>query len=142
MGVRVDDSADPKFSPDGPGSILRINCLLRFASMRQKGLSMYRKLIIASLCLAVALPAFAQNKADKRLAESTAVLKTIMGKNDIPKGVLDKAVCVMVFPSVRKVGVGLGVTYGRGVLVCRTGNDFNGKWGAPIMYSLDTGSLG
>lgn len=103
---------------------------------------MYRKLIIASLCLAVALPAFAQNKADKRLAESTAVLKTIMGKNDIPKGVLDKAVCVMVFPSVRKVGVGLGVTYGRGVLVCRTGNDFNGKWGAPIMYSLDTGSLG
>ena len=103
---------------------------------------MNRKLILGSLCLAVALPSFAQSKVDQRLAESTAVLKTIGTKQQIPKTILDKAVCVVVYPSVRKVGVGLGVTYGRGVLACRTGANMSGPWGAPIMYSLDVGSLG
>ena len=103
---------------------------------------MHRRLIITSLCSAVAVAAFAQNKADTRVVESATVLNTIMAKNEIPKNILDRAVCVMVYPSVRKVGVGLGVTYGRGVLICRTGNNFNGKWGPPIMYTLDVGSLG
>jgi len=94
------------------------------------------------LCLTVVVPAFSQSKVDKRLSESTAVLKTIITKNEIPKAVLEKAICVMVYPAVRKVGVGLGVTYGRGVIVCRTEADMVGKWGAPAMYSLDTRSLG
>jgi lipid-binding SYLF domain-containing protein len=86
-------------------------------------------------------PSLSQNKVDKRLSESTAVLKTIMAKNERPKDVLEKAVFVMVYPTVRKVGVGLGVTYRRGVIVCRTGTEMNGKWGAPAMYGLDTGSF-
>jgi SH3 domain-containing YSC84-like protein 1 len=48
----------------------------------------------------------------------------------------------LVYPNVKKVGIGLGVSYGRGVLVCRTGANMDGKWGAPIMYTLDTSSLG
>ena len=99
-------------------------------------------LIAVSLCLAAVVPVVAQ-KADQRLAESTAVLKTILANNDIPRAVLNKAVCVMVYPSVKKVGLGLGgMAYGRGVLVCRGGANMIGKWGAPIMYTLDTHSLG
>src|SRR5271155_63362 len=103
---------------------------------------MKSNLIAVLLCLAAAVPTVAQ-KADKRLAESTAVLKTILAKDDIPKALLNKAECVMVYPSVRKVGLGIsGRSYGRGVLVCRTGANMDGKWGAPIMYTLDTSSLG
>lgn len=103
---------------------------------------MKNHLIAVLLCLAAAVPVVAQ-KADKRLAESTAVLKTILAKNDIPKALLNKAECVMVYPSVKKVGLGItGMGYGRGVLVCRSGPNMDGKWGAPIMYTLDTHSLG
>jgi SH3 domain-containing YSC84-like protein 1 len=103
---------------------------------------MKNNLIAVLLCLAAAVPVVAQ-KADKRLAESTAVLKTILAKNGIPKALLNKAECVMVYPSVKKFGLGIsGMGYGRGVLVCRTGPKMDGKWGAPIMYTLDTHSLG
>jgi SH3 domain-containing YSC84-like protein 1 len=102
---------------------------------------MTRNLIAALLCFAAAVPAVAQ-KADKRLAESTAVLKTIVDKKEITDTAWSKAKCVLVYPSVKKVGIGIGVGYGRGVLVCRTGANMDGKWGAPIMYTLDTSSLG
>jgi lipid-binding SYLF domain-containing protein len=102
---------------------------------------MKRNLIAVLLCFAAAVPAVAQ-KADKRLAESTAVLKTIADKKEITDTAWSKAKCVLVYPSVKRVGVGIGVGYGRGVLVCRTGANMDGKWGAPIMYTLDTSSLG
>lgn len=95
------------------------------------------------LILGTVLPAFAQNKIDDRLGTSAEVLRQMIAHPDsIPKVYLDKAVCVLVFPAVKKVGVGLGVTYGRGVLVCRTGTDMTGAWSAPAMYKLDVGSLG
>lgn len=81
-------------------------------------------------------------KAGRRIAESTQVLQTILDKHEIPQTVLDNAACVLIYPSVKKVGIGLGVNYGRGVLVCRTGPKMNGGWSAPAMYTLDTGSLG
>lgn len=65
-------------------------------------------LIAVLLCLATVVPVVAQ-KADERLAESTAVLKTILAGNNIPKAVLNKAVCVMVYPSVKKVGLASAV---------------------------------
>jgi lipid-binding SYLF domain-containing protein len=102
---------------------------------------MKRNLIAVLLCFAAAVPAVAQ-KADKRLAESTAVLKTITDKKEISNTAWSKAKCVLVYPNVLKVGIGIGVSYGRGVLVCRTGANMDGKWGAPIMYTLDTSSLG
>jgi lipid-binding SYLF domain-containing protein len=50
--------------------------------------------------------------------------------------------CVLIFPSVKKVAVGIGGSYGRGALVCRKGAKMNGEWGAPVMYALDQGSIG
>jgi SH3 domain-containing YSC84-like protein 1 len=102
---------------------------------------MKSNLIAVLLCLAAAVPTVAQ-KADKRLAESAAVLQTITTKNEISNTAWSKTKCVLVYPSVKKVGIGIGMSYGRGVLVCRTGANMDGKWGAPIMYTLDTGSLG
>ncbi len=102
---------------------------------------MKRNLIAGLLCIATAFPAIAQ-KADQRLAESTEVLKTIATKSSIPNTAWSKTKCVLIYPSVKKVGIGIGVSYGRGVMVCRTGAEMTGPWGAPIMYTLDTGSLG
>lgn len=103
---------------------------------------MNRKIGVLAMILATALPLVSQDKSSKRLAESTAVLKTIVDKQELPKSLLAKAECVLVYPSVRKVGVGIGVTYGRGVISCRKGAEMNGEWSAPAMYTLDTGSLG
>ena len=103
---------------------------------------MTKKIVFLAMCFLIILPLLAQNKASERLSESTAVLKTILDKQQIPKAVVDKAVCVLVYPSVKKVGVGIGVTYGRGLITCRTGAEMKGKWSAPAMYTLDTGSLG
>src|ERR1700735_2015202 len=102
---------------------------------------MKKQLITLALCLAVAVPVFAQGKEDNRLANSADVLKQIMGDKGLPTSVLDQADCVLIFPSVKKVAIGIGGSYGRGALVCRTGADKNGKWGAPAMYKLDQGSI-
>jgi lipid-binding SYLF domain-containing protein len=78
-----------------------------------------------------------------RLANSATVLKEILGMPDsIPKELLDKAECVIVFPSVKKVALGVGGSYGRGVLVCRSGPNFDGPWGSPAMFALEGGSIG
>jgi len=102
-----------------------------------------KKLVLVALCLAVAIPAISQAKLDKRIAETTTVLANIIDKpNGIPRTLLDKADCVLVYPGVKKVGVGFGVGYGRGVLICRSGKAMDGNWGAPVAYTLDTSSLG
>lgn len=103
---------------------------------------MIKKSAVLLLCLAVSLSLLAEDKVTKRIADSTAVLQGVLSKNEIPKNVLNKSVCVIVFPSVKKVGIGLGVSYGRGVMTCRSGANMSGAWSAPAMYSLDTGSLG
>jgi SH3 domain-containing YSC84-like protein 1 len=61
---------------------------------------------------------------------------------NLPQQVLAKAECVIVFPSVLKLAFGMGKDYGRGAMVCRTGKDFNGPWGAPAMYALEGDSIG
>jgi len=103
---------------------------------------MKNKLAILGLCLAIASPLFAQKKEDERLENSANVMKELQGGNGLPSNVLDQAMCVLVFPSVKKVAIGIGGSYGRGVLVCRKGDKMDGAWGAPVMYSLDQGSLG
>jgi len=101
------------------------------------------KLTFLGLCLAVALPLLGQSKEDQRLADSAKVMTELLqGDKGLPKSVLDQAMCVLIFPSVKKVAVGIGGSYGRGVLVCRKGEKMNGGWGAPAMYALDQGSLG
>jgi len=100
-------------------------------------------LLMASLCMAAVAPALAQTKIDNRLATSAAVLGKILGPTArMPQVLLDKSVCVLVFPAVKKVGAGVGVSYGRGVTVCRSGADMNGAWSSPSMSKLYVGSLG
>lgn len=98
---------------------------------------------VALVCLAMVLPAVAQNKIDDRLGNAAEVLSQILSDpNQIPPQLLHRSRCVLVFPSVKKVAVGIGGTYGRGVIVCRTGTDMKGPWSAPAMYMLNVGSLG
>ena len=104
--------------------------------------SVAAKMVLPMICIAAALPMSAASKAVDRVKESTVVLKTILNKQEIPKNILDKAVCVLVYPNVRKVAIGVGGSYGRGLITCRSGADMNGHWSAPSMYTLDTGSLG
>ena len=102
-----------------------------------------RKTALVLLSIAMALPTLAQNKIDNRLGDSAEVLSQILSKPDeIPKQLLNRARCVLVFPAVRKIAVGIGGTYGRGVIVCRSGQDMTGPWTAPAMYKLNVGSLG
>jgi lipid-binding SYLF domain-containing protein len=80
---------------------------------------------------------------DNRLRESATVLKEIFGMPDgIPSDLLDRAECVIVFPSVKKVAIGVGGSYGRGVISCRSGATYDGPWSAPAMFALEGASIG
>jgi lipid-binding SYLF domain-containing protein len=99
-------------------------------------------LILVLLCTAFA--AFAQDKEDDRLKNSYTVLKEILAIPDkgIPRDLLNKSVCVIVYPSVLKAAFIVGGSYGRGVITCRTGEAHNGSWSAPAMFALEGGSFG
>ena len=103
-----------------------------------------RKYALLALSLLSALPLFAQQKEDDRLKESATVLKEILGMPDkgIPRDLLNKSLCVVVYPSVKKAAFVVGASYGRGVITCRTGQDFRGPWSAPAMFALEGGSFG
>jgi len=104
---------------------------------------MKKKIAIFAVSLFVASPLFAQKKEDERLSNAATVMQEILGENNgLPKSILDQADCVLVFPSVKKVAIGIGGSYGRGALVCRAGATMNGGWGAPAMYKLDQASIG
>jgi lipid-binding SYLF domain-containing protein len=104
---------------------------------------MKRYLVIA-VCLSLAGGAvYAATKEQKRLENCGVVMQEVLNIPDnLPQQVLAKAECVVVFPSVLKLALGMGKDYGRGAMVCRTGKDFNGPWGAPAMYALEGDSLG
>ena len=82
-------------------------------------------------------------KDEDRLKNSGTVLREILDVPDnIPQDLLDKADCVVVFPSVLKAAFIVGGSYGRGAMSCRRGQDFRGSWGAPTMMALEGGSFG
>jgi lipid-binding SYLF domain-containing protein len=105
-----------------------------------------KKYLVAAACLTLAAwVASAQdlNKEQKRLEESGVVMQEVLNIPDnIPHDLLEKAECVIVFPSVVKAAFIVGAEYGRGAMVCRTGKKFRGPWGAPAMYALEGGSVG
>ena len=85
----------------------------------------------------------AQNKEQSRLENCGVVMEEILNvEENIPLDLLGKAECVIVIPSMMKVAVGIGGSYGRGAMVCRAGKAFDGAWGAPAMYTLEGGSFG
>ena len=84
-----------------------------------------------------------QEKDENRLQNSGTVLKEILDvPDDIPQDLLDKADCVVVFPSVLKAAFIIGGSYGRGAMSCRKEQDVRGPWGAPTMMALEGGSFG
>jgi lipid-binding SYLF domain-containing protein len=106
---------------------------------------MLRKTMIAVsvLVLAGAVWAAKLNHEQQRLQNCGVVMQEIINVPDnIPQELLEKAECVIVFPSLTKLAFGIGGSYGRGAMVCRTGARFNGPWGAPAMYALEGGSIG
>jgi lipid-binding SYLF domain-containing protein len=87
-------------------------------------------------------PSEARSEQD-RLQNAGKVMQEILNvPDDIPQDLIDKARCVVVMPSVLKAAFVVGGSYGRGTMVCRTGKDFTGPWGAPAMYALEGGSFG
>jgi lipid-binding SYLF domain-containing protein len=96
--------------------------------------------------LLVASTAFAaddQKKQEDRLENAGQVMSEILNMPDsIPHDLLDRTKCVVVIPSVLKAAFVVGGSYGRGAMVCRSGKDFTGPWGAPAMYALEGGSFG
>jgi lipid-binding SYLF domain-containing protein len=105
-----------------------------------------KKYLVAAACLTLisgAVYARKLNKEQKRLEECGVVMQEVLNVPDnIPHELLEKAECVIVIPSVKKLAFGIGADYGRGAMICRTGEHFRGAWGAPAMYALEGGSIG
>src|SRR5271170_1263178 len=102
-----------------------------------------KSILVVCLGLVATAPLFAGNKEQDRLKNAGSVMQEIMNTpENIPQQVMDKADCVIVIPSVLKAAFGIGASYGRGAMVCRTGKDFRGPWGAPTMMALEGGSIG
>jgi SH3 domain-containing YSC84-like protein 1 len=104
---------------------------------------MFRSFSFVLCFMLTAVTVLAQNKEQGRLEDAGLVMEEILNLPDsIPQDLLNKAECVIVIPSMTKVAVGIGGSYGRGAMVCRAGASFDGVWGSPAMYALDGGSFG
>jgi lipid-binding SYLF domain-containing protein len=105
-----------------------------------------KRFMVTAACLTLAAGAVYAaklNKEQKRLQECGVVMQEVLNIPDsIPHELLEKAECVIVIPSVKKLALGIGADYGRGAMICRTGEHFRGAWGAPAMYALEGGSVG
>jgi lipid-binding SYLF domain-containing protein len=108
---------------------------------------MKNRILLGVLMLACALPVAAEDKKEEkvedRINQSATVFKEILGMPDgIPKDLLNKSYCVVIFPSVKKAAFIVGGSYGRGLITCRRGANFTGSWSAPAMLALEAGSVG
>src|SRR6202521_4956626 len=104
---------------------------------------MFRKLTLGVCILFAATTVFAANKEKERLENSGTVLQEVMDVPDnIPQELLEKAECIIVFPSVLKAAFVIGGRCGRGPVACRAREHFNGPRGAPAMYALEGASVG
>src|SRR6266852_6432676 len=103
-----------------------------------------KTLLALLLACAFLPPAFADNqKEQERVKESGEVLKEILNiPDDIPQDLLGKAECLVVLPSVKKGAFGIGGSFGRGVMICRSGQHYTGLWGPPAMYALEGVNIG
>jgi len=101
--------------------------------------------LIAAMFLFTGSSVFAADdvKETDRVQNAGQVMTEILNvPDDIPQDILNKAYCVVVLPSVLKAAFIVGASYGRGVMTCRGGANFEGPWGAPTMMALEGGSFG
>src|SRR5579872_6332773 len=102
------------------------------------------KTVMTLLLLCALVPmSFAAKEEEDRVRDSGQVLSEILNiPDDIPQDLIDKAECLIILPSVKKGAFGVGGSYGRGVMICRSGLHYTGHWGAPAMYALEGISIG
>jgi lipid-binding SYLF domain-containing protein len=99
--------------------------------------------VLTTVILLIPICAGAQQHEQDRLKHSGEVLLEILNIPDnLPKYTLDRAECVIVFPSVKKLAFGVGASYGRGAMTCRSGEHFTGPWGPPALYAIEAGNIG
>src|SRR5271170_6107073 len=100
--------------------------------------------LLVAVCLLAFLAFAAENeREEERVKDAGEVVKEILNiPDDIPQDLLDKAECVVILPSVQKGAFGVGGSYGRGVMVCRSGQHYMGPWGPPALYALEGVSIG
>ena len=99
--------------------------------------------LLVSLLGLLAGKSFARSNEEERLEKTATVIGEILDIPDgMPQELLDKAECILVLPSVKKFAIGIGGSYGKGAMVCRSGKRFDGPWGAPSMYRLEGGNIG
>jgi SH3 domain-containing YSC84-like protein 1 len=106
-----------------------------------------KKLVVCFglVLMSMSVMAFAANdeREEDRVKDAGDVMKEILNiPDDIPQDLLDKAECIVVLPSVKKGAFGIGGSYGRGIMVCRSGEHYKGRWGAPALYALEGVSIG
>jgi lipid-binding SYLF domain-containing protein len=97
--------------------------------------------VTVALCSASML-ARAEDVNDRVTAAGQVFKELASGPEGLPTSVLNKADCVIILPSVKKGGFIVGGQYGKGIMSCRSGANFAGKWGAPIMMDSSGGSFG
>jgi len=104
---------------------------------------MRKAFALLAVCALLFTPLTAQDREEDRLKSAGDVLKEILDIPDnIPQELLDKAECVVVLPSVKKLAIGIGGSAGKGAMTCRTGETFTGGWSAPAMYRLEGVNIG
>ncbi len=104
-----------------------------------------KRFLVSIFIFLSAMAAFAADdeREEDRVKDAGVVLKEILNIPDnIPQELLDKAECVIILPSVKKGAFGVGASYGRGIMTCRSGEHYKGKWGAPALYALEGVSIG
>ena len=101
-------------------------------------------LLACIVTMVLILPAWGgdKEKDEETLKNAANVLQEMLNSNNVPPDVIAKADCVMVLPNVKKFGIGIGGSGGRGPMSCRAGANFTGKWSAPAMYSVGGVSAG
>jgi len=100
--------------------------------------------LLTSMMLLLTLPVFAgdKEKDEDTFRAANLVLQGLLNDKGISLDVLSKADCVLILPNVKKFGIGIGGSGGRGPLLCRGGQNFEGKWSTPAMYSVGGMSAG
>src|SRR6266581_1222443 len=131
------------------GSLFHIRMTFAFTtprrfSRRTRRHKMKKPLAMFLVLALLGLPLGAEDKKEsERLQNCGIVLKEIMDiPDDIPQDLIDKAECIIVYPSVLKAAFIVGGSYGRGAMTCRSGEHFTGPWSAPTLMALEGASLG
>jgi len=106
--------------------------------------SIMNRLVVTIFIMLFAFAAWAADKSkdEETLRNAATVLQSMIDGKNVPTDVLARANCVVVLPGVKKFGVGVGGSGGRGPMVCRTGKNFSGPWSSPAMYSMGGASVG